>query len=404
MLRSMWLYVTEGCNLRCRYCFNRDELFRSARVLDIPSLYRIVDSFLALVGGEPDSPDPRIVLFGGEPTLHPEVIDRVLSYTHQRDQRVRFLLITNGTRLGELSSLLSRWAREYHFRVQLSIDAVPGEESERASTIGRHRYDEALRTGIGVLKRDAVPFSIRATLTPAVLHRYAATYRSFVALYDRLSTIAPSITMMPDFVRSSWEAVDERAISRQAREIVAYAVKEFRGRGRLLTPYFMQRAWRTVVNRERGVELNVGSAVCGFAHSLVGVAPDGEAYACHRGYGVQSLRVGNLCRGEFDFSRWEALRSVVNSRAFTRPGKGVPVSRCRECSLRYACAAVCPAESVLSSDGVPQLRCNSVLYRFQRSFLDEVERTVWSARGGVDEATRNGMKEAIYRYEGAHRE
>jgi MoaA/NifB/PqqE/SkfB family radical SAM enzyme len=82
------LYPTARCNLKCTMCFARRYQARSE--LDYSQLCRIIDQIAAF--------KPRIHLSGGEPCLHPRVIDIV---RHIKKSGLYVHITTNGTQLAK---------------------------------------------------------------------------------------------------------------------------------------------------------------------------------------------------------------------------------------------------------------------------------------------------------------
>ena len=86
------LDITENCNLECPTCFaaSAPGVGRFAR---LPHLMRSLDAAIAREGGRVDV----LMLSGGEPTVHPEVLDIIRAATERKVTRV--ILNTNGIRL-----------------------------------------------------------------------------------------------------------------------------------------------------------------------------------------------------------------------------------------------------------------------------------------------------------------
>ncbi len=86
------LDITENCNLECPTCFasSAPGIGRFAR---LPHLMRTLDAAIAREGGRVDV----LMLSGGEPTVHPEVLD-IIRAAIERNV-VRVILNTNGIRI-----------------------------------------------------------------------------------------------------------------------------------------------------------------------------------------------------------------------------------------------------------------------------------------------------------------
>ena len=100
--------VTETCNLECPTCFavSAPGVGRHAPE---PAVMRTLDAAIAREGGKVDA----LMLSGGEPTVHPGILDLVRAATERNVTRV--VLNTNGIRiarddafLGELAKLRDR--------------------------------------------------------------------------------------------------------------------------------------------------------------------------------------------------------------------------------------------------------------------------------------------------------
>ena len=100
--------VTENCNLHCPTCFagSGPGINRHAR---LPHIVRSLDTAIEREGGRIDA----LMLSGGEPTVHPEIVEIIRAATDRQVTRV--VLNTNGIRiarddrfLAELASLRDR--------------------------------------------------------------------------------------------------------------------------------------------------------------------------------------------------------------------------------------------------------------------------------------------------------
>jgi len=84
--------LTENCNATCKHCFNAGE--RDGAVMDADMFLEFVRKNSDLLG------DTRALLMGGEPTMHPRIIEMMLEaakYYRVAD------LFTNGTRLHKIA-------------------------------------------------------------------------------------------------------------------------------------------------------------------------------------------------------------------------------------------------------------------------------------------------------------
>ena len=98
------LDITENCNLECPTCFAAAApgIGRFAR---LPHLLRALDTAIAREGGRVDV----LMLSGGEPTVHPEVLEIIQAATERNVTRV--ILNTNGIRIAKDDRFLAALGR-----------------------------------------------------------------------------------------------------------------------------------------------------------------------------------------------------------------------------------------------------------------------------------------------------
>ncbi|UVT16043.1 MAG: radical SAM protein [Nitrospira sp.] len=144
--------ITDHCNLTCSYCYahNGNSVFM-ARDL-------VVDTAKQLHGRGVW----QIVLGGGEPFLHPEIIPIL---TELLGAGITLGVITNGTTLGttvlnKIQGLFSKFPNQLH--IQVSIDSVKPEINDRLRGLGH----KALLAANELAKRSV------SVSTGTVLHKY----------------------------------------------------------------------------------------------------------------------------------------------------------------------------------------------------------------------------------------
>ena len=145
----LWEIITgRDCNMRCSYCYAGEQ--RSQH--NTPEQ---VEAFLCSAYAEylrhRTLDPPRLLFIGGEPLLHPELIDTALTFFHEQSIKnhlpeVPSSIVTNGTLVGEnreVRSLLERWRDK--LRLSFSIDgSKETHDSCRIDARGRGSWDRAI--------------------------------------------------------------------------------------------------------------------------------------------------------------------------------------------------------------------------------------------------------------------
>ncbi len=137
---------TIGCNLRCRFCYNRELVLGSLPVMnecDVWDRLRRVQT-------------KNLVILGGEPLVHFNELKRFLCYLKEEQFTVK--LDTNGTFPDRLAELIENRLVDY---VAVDIKAFSKEDFEyiTRSRVGYEQFFDTVR----VLDESDVDFELRYT-------------------------------------------------------------------------------------------------------------------------------------------------------------------------------------------------------------------------------------------------
>jgi 7,8-dihydro-6-hydroxymethylpterin dimethyltransferase len=122
--------VTETCNLECPTCFAISSP-GAGRHAPEPAVMRTLDAAIAREGGRVDA----LMLSGGEPTVHPGILDLVRAATERNVTRV--ILNTNGIRIARDDAFLHELAKlRDRVEIYLQFDGF------RESTYRWHRGED----------------------------------------------------------------------------------------------------------------------------------------------------------------------------------------------------------------------------------------------------------------------
>ena len=122
--------ITYRCNLQCPYCFVSAGKRKNAPTISKQNFTRIVD-LLA------DSGTLGICLCGGEPTLHPDLLEFI---SYAKDYGMTVNMVTNGTLINR--EFANRLAKAGIDLVQVSMDGSRAEIMDRLR--GKGTYDRAI--------------------------------------------------------------------------------------------------------------------------------------------------------------------------------------------------------------------------------------------------------------------
>lgn len=145
--KSYTICPTMGCNLRCTYCFEENDLHTKCQVMSleqVDSIFRYIldEQEISREANAAMKETPvQIKLFGGEPLLktNKEVIKRIFELSKENGMQVA--IITNGTTIKEYYSLLSEY--KDILQIQITVDGDKDiHDKRRIRADGKGTFDE----------------------------------------------------------------------------------------------------------------------------------------------------------------------------------------------------------------------------------------------------------------------
>jgi len=151
-LEQAYVVVTDQCNLSCVHCVRGYDRGKG--------LMRVVDFCRALEQIVRIQPRLRLIISGGEPTIHPNILE----LTRRARQIIeRVTLVTNGTKLSVLQRVVSAVP---DIRIQVSVD---GNERAHDNIRGPGTYQQAMET-VRALAWNGVDVCVSTTLNRQNVH------------------------------------------------------------------------------------------------------------------------------------------------------------------------------------------------------------------------------------------
>jgi len=146
-----------GCNLRCRFCFNKPVLeFKDEFQVDLTHIFNELQAHRKLIDG--------VIATGGEPTLQPEALHALAEWSHQHE--LKFGLMTNGTKPAVIKKLLDDNLLDY---VAVDIKTIPDEKAYAKITQAPPQILSDIKTTISILNASQIDREFRTTLVPSLI-------------------------------------------------------------------------------------------------------------------------------------------------------------------------------------------------------------------------------------------
>jgi uncharacterized protein len=321
---ELCLVVDHACNLRCRYCYTGEK--RSAAMSD-DVIRSAIDWALRQSTGW-----LSITLFGGEPLLHPNIlqtVERAVVETlaaHDTGTKLRWLLDTNATLFTDAS--LGWLATHKPSKVFVSLDGTAeAHDRHRMDTHGEPTHRRVVE-GIRRLRERGIPFDIVAVVSPDTAHLLAQSL-------EFLLTLGAEQVQFQVNLRAEWSGSHLQAFAGHARGAAQVWAENFRqGRAAVVAPFHSK-----VLSHLFG-ELHLPSR-CQIATREVAIAPSGRIYPCAEMVGEDQrddFVIGHVGSG-LDVTRVQQLRELVQRVHET----------CRECALKSRCLNGCGCRQLAST-------------------------------------------------------
>ena len=172
-MQSATIWLTENCNLKCRYCYEGQEKGkRKFAISDIATLISFIDREILESAESAEKKDKVIISFhGGEPLLEFQLMKYIISeldnVAAKRNISIVYEVTTNGN-VNE-SEFLEYIRNRGDFRISVSLDGKKEiNDIYRVTKCGRSSFDRAFLFAKQLLEMDKHP-RIRMTLTPQMV-------------------------------------------------------------------------------------------------------------------------------------------------------------------------------------------------------------------------------------------
>lgn len=320
-----YLLLTDACNLRCTYCFIRNNLPSgyTASSMSPETAAAAVDFFHRAVKRANSShscehDEHTLILYGGEPSLNLPAIETALRRANDLSfpGHLRIALITNGTLLDRPAADM---LKQYNVGVSVSLDGPP-RINDRWRNAGT--YERAMK-GLVLLREAGIEPGVSCTIPPDSLD----DFDDILQWLDELGVRNIGFNLV---TRPAVGFDSENYYSR-ATKLLIKAFCHFRQTGA-----YEDRVMRKVRSYIEGKPYPFDCAACGGAQVVV--APDGQVGICHAFLGQRRDFAGNVCDLAFRpenhriWKEWSA-RSPLSIR------------ECRSCACLGICGGGCPANN-----------------------------------------------------------
>ncbi len=318
-LNTIYFYLTEGCNLRCRHCWLAPKYESAApRYPTLP-----VDRFKDIVAQGRELGMSNVKLTGGEPLLHPD-IEQILDHVVQ--EKLGLTVETNGVRCTpDLARSMARCANSF---VSISLDGADAATHEWVRGV-TGCFDDALAGARNLLAAGIQPQFIMSIMKHNV-HQMEAVVR----LAEAMGMESVKFNLVTPTARG--EQMHDRGETLPIEELVrlgAWVENELIPNSRVRVVYSHPKAFKSL----RQVFAGPGDQ-CGI-FGIIGVLANGKYALCGIGETVPDLVFGHVDTDQLaDIWNHNPILGQIR--------EGLPqrlTGICGECLLNKVCIGNCIA-------------------------------------------------------------
>lgn len=312
-----WL-ITNNCNLRCSYCFADGGSYGETRGY---MEKQTIEKTLHLLNKDfSDVDDFRILFFGGEPCLYPELMEHTVNAAKDilKGKKIIFSGTTNGTILSEkLQSLFKK--HEVGFAVSLDGPKCV-QNCLRKTATGIGSYD-LVKNNLKHFKRISKRLPILVTVTPKNMN-LSETYIHFKELGVDYIRFTPATLPADSSLRFTDD--DVTFLKNEFTKLASLYLKDLlEDEHSLEIDNFY--SIKSIINRQKR------HSYCALGSGIIAVTPQGDLYPCPHFVGEEKHCLGNV-NSAFDK---EAFKNYFHENQLDKKPK------CNACPVKNLCGGDC---------------------------------------------------------------
>lgn len=366
------LFPTDGCNLRCRYCYA--DAGQKRHMLDPvvgkAAIDRVAENAQAL--GKSDF----LVAFhgNGEPMTAFNLVKELCNYTLERasvlDIEAKFSMATNGVMSDrQLDYLISTFSG-----VNVSFDGLPEiQDKQRPMADGTGSF-KAVNKTLQALDRSGMHYGIRATLTAQSVSQFSQIVSYITAHYPHCSMLN---------IEPAWECGRCFQTGEKVPDAQDF-IKQFISAQNIADAAGLEMAFSSVRTHL------VHDAFCGVNNDGFTVTAEGLVTSCFEVATQEDPRASTFIYGQYDphekgFVFDEETREALHALSVHN------MPYCQNCFCKFHCCGDCPAK-VLANDR-PQTHKGSDRCQITRALtLDAISRKLNTAKTPDKEVEQTCLK------------
>lgn len=311
--KSVVLWVTEDCNLRCKYCYVKAG--EKKNYMDRDTFIKAMD----LVKKN----NFKLQIAGGEPLMNFNLIEQIYDYLQNNKPGIRVNMQTNGTLI---TKEIAKKIKKMNIGVGISLDGPPEiNDKLRGKTL------ETLN-GIKELGSQGVMVNLNCVVTDESV-KYLDKLVDIAFYCGNVYGIGLDILRKTGRYMDNYEEVKEAKVG----DIRDNLIKAYNR-----TKYLYKLSGKKIVLRdieEARLRLNMKNPCKGYCYAALGISmvvlPNGDIYPCGSFADKEEYFMGNVHHG----GPFTGKKLVVKAGEL-----------CRKCKYEKFCSKGCPARLLINNE------------------------------------------------------
>lgn len=317
------LYLTENCNLKCKYCYQENKTINE---MSFDTIKAIIDYEV-----KQNNKYSLINFYGGEPLLKKDLIYKTIDYIKFLNPKTKFNfgLTTNGTLLDE--NFLKYMRKNNFTHMGYSIDGNKTVQNRnRIMANGTGTFDIVEENAKKTLKalKNVVAM---VTVTKNTLQDLSNSVEYLIDLGFKIINLQFDYTV-------DWTDDDIEIIENEYRKVSEVYYKNIIKKKQINILVFDKKI-RTYID-----DTYVCNKECKFGLENLYVSTDGTLYPCVQFVGNSEFAIGN-CKDGIDIKKRDELRRNAYKE----------IDICMQCSIRKRCNHTCCCQNYITTKNINKI-------------------------------------------------
>ncbi|MFH1727255.1 MAG: SynChlorMet cassette radical SAM/SPASM protein ScmF [Pseudomonadota bacterium] len=323
-LNTLYFYLTEGCNLRCRHCWIAPKYEEGEKKYTSLNL----DTFKHIIKQAKPLGLRSVKLTGGEPLIHPE-IDKIIN--HIKEQDLGFTMETNGVSVTEpLAKKIRQLKRPF---VSVSLDGAKAETNEWVRGV-KGCFDKSVE-GIKILVKE----NLNPQIIMSIMEHNKHEIEDLVSFAADLkaSSVKFNIVQPTERGKAMHEQGQTLGIEKLI-EIGKWVEQDLAKKYQMRLHYSHPMAFKSL--SAMFGDRSTGTGICGI-FGILGVLSNGLYALCGIGESIPELVFGDANKDELE-KVWKESKMLNEIRDnLPKNLEGV----CADCLMKNMCLGSCIAQN-----------------------------------------------------------